>query len=520
MNRLAFFAGALLLALCGCGGYAPVSKSAAAEPIGNVTSTSNPLVALYTVTLPAPGSWVVAFGPDTNYGRSTNTVNVTTAGAATSVYVAGMLPNTTYHMRATATPASGAPIVDVDHMFTTGALPAGIPAKASVTLGTTGTAPQPGIELVDTITGAVPSTLYATDLQGNTIWTYPFPDRAAGSLLYPGKLLANGDFLVFISPLSYPLGSPGQNILREIDLAGNTVRQLTLADLNTALTTAGFQITLANYSHDFIVLPNGHLLLLTNTSRPFTDLPGFPGVTNVAGDVVVDLDTTWKPVWVWNEFDHFDVNRHPWAGTFPDWTHSNSLDYSTDDGDFIISIRHQNWVVKVNYRDGFGAGDVVWKLGEGGDFALKGGVDPTDWFYAQHDAQFATSNTTGVFSLTIMDNGDDRIFPAGVTCGTAGAPACAYTTIQQLQVDDTAMTATFQSHLILDPALYSNFAGNVEILANGNTEYCLSGVTTGSETYEVTSGANPQTVWEMATPGSDAYRTLRMPSLYPGVQWH
>ena len=362
--------------------------------------------------------------------------------------------------------------------------------------------------------------MFATDLQGNTIWAYQYPDHTAGTFLSPPKLLSNGDFLVMLTPNTYPLTDTGTHAVREIDLAGNTVRQLNMSDLNAALQAAGFNLpTLVNFTHDFVQLPNGHLLLITNASAPYTNLVGYPGVTNVVGDIVVDLDTNWKPVWVWSEFDHFDVNRIPWPAMFPDWTHSNSLSYSTDDGDFIISMRHQNWVAKVDYQNGAGTGNVGWKLGEGGDFKLVGGVDPTDWFYAQHDVTYATTNTTGIYSLTVMDNGDDRIFPAGVSCGTSGAPPCLYTTIQELQLNDSAMTATFQFHQILPASLYSYFAGNVEILGNGDFEYTLAGTTGGSQIYEVTNSSSPQTVWEMTMPGTNVYRAYRQPSLYPGVQW-
>ena len=182
-------------------------------------------------------------------------------------------------------------------------------------------------------------------------------------------------------------------------------------------------------------------------------------------------------------------------------------------------MRHQNWVAKVDYQNGAGTGNVIWRLGEGGDFKLVGGVDPTDWFYAQHDVTFATANTTGIFSLTVMDNGDDRIFPASVSCGTAGAPPCLYTTIQELQLNDSAITATFQFHQVLPASLYYYFGGNVEILGNGDVEYALAGATGGSQIYEVTNAADPQTVWEMTTPGTNVYRAFRQPSLYPGVQW-
>ncbi len=489
---------------------------------GAVAATANAMVALYTLTLPFPGAWSVAFGPGTNYGRMTNTVTVSTGGTVASVFVAGMLPNTTYHMKAMATLANGSVGSDVDHTFATGALPAGIPATFPVTLGT-GT-PQPGIEIVNPIVEAIPTTVLATDLQGNTIWAYQYPDRVANSIFYPPKLLPNGHFLALISPISYPLVYDGSYHIREIDLAGDTIHDLTMDSLNAALAAGNFPVpTLLNFSHDFLALPNGHLLVLTNATVPYTGLIGYSGTVNVVGDVVVDLDANWNPVWTWSTFDHLDVNRHPWPAMFPDWTHGNSLSYSQDDGDFIISLRHQNWVVKVDYQNGAGTGNILWTLGEGGDFTLVGGTDPTDWFYAQHSVIYATENTTGVYSLTLMDNGDDRIFPAGVTCGTTGQPPCLYTTIQELRIDETAKTATFQFHEILPPSLYSFFAGNTEILANGNIEYMLAGVTAGSEIFEVTPGSTPEstpvTVWQMTTSGSWSYRGFRQPSLYPGVQW-
>jgi arylsulfate sulfotransferase len=482
---------------------------------GTVSSTANPQVALYTLTMPRAGSWSVSFGLTTAYGQTTSVQPVDKGRLTASMYVAGMLPNTTYHMQATVTLKDKTVATDRDHTFTTGSLPPGIPASLPVTLGTG--SPQPGIELIDVLAGQMPSTALATDVQGNVIWTYPFTDRTFGTLIYPAKLLPNGDVMLYLSPPSYPLGQPGSNIMREIDLAGNTIHDLPMADLNAALADAGFSITLQNYSHDFVLLPNGHYLIIANTVRAFTDLPGYPGTTNVVGDAVVDLDTNWKPVWVWNEFDHFDVNRHPMQ--FPDWTHTNSVAYSPEDGNFIVSIRHQNWIVKVDYRNGHGSGNLVWKLGEGGDFELKGGVDPTDWFYAQHDAQFITAKSTGEYSISIMDNGNDRIFPTGVTCSSGDAPPCLYSTIQIMRINESAKKATLKFHQILPTFLYSGFAGNVEIMANGNIEYDLAGTNGGAEIFEVTDTTKPTTVWNLAQPASSDYRGFRLPSLYPGVQW-
>ena len=118
-----------------------------------------------------------------------------------------------------------------------------------------------------------------------------------------------------------------------------------------------------------------------------------------------------------------------------------------------------------------------------------------------------------------MDNGDDRIFPAGVTCGSSGAPPCLYSTVPVWQIDQSAKTATLTFHQILPANLYSNFGGNAEQLTNGNVEYDLCGVGAGSYVYEVTQESTPQTVWSMQVTGTNLYRAFHIPSLYPGVQW-
>jgi arylsulfate sulfotransferase len=489
------------------------------SPFGSVTSTPNPLVAEYSVNPALRGTVTVEFGETTDYGMSTAPV-ATTVGP-TTVMVAGMKGNATYHMRARAEYDDGTSRLDVDHVFTTGSLPQGILPSYTVT-PTSGLTPQPGIELVDPITPPHSLAPFATDLQGNVIWIYAPPEiQQPANLIYPVKLLSNGHFMCLIAPnstdpITTPAPASAANVLREFDLVGNTVRELTMADLNAKLAAANFNLTLLLFSHDFAVLPNGHVLVIANTTKQFTNLPGYPGTTNVLGDVVIDLDPNFNPVWVWNEFDHLDVNRHPYM--FPDWTHSNAIAYSADDGNFLISLRHQDWVLKVDYRDGAGAGDILWKLGEGGDFKLQGAVDPTDWFYAQHDVNFVSSNTTGSFKLAVMDNGDNRFFPSGLTCGTTGAPAC-YTTIPVMLIDENAKTASFLFHHLLPTNLYSFFAGDTRVQPNTNVEYNLAGVGATSYIFEETPSATPQTVWEMFISNANTYRALRMPSLYPGVQW-
>ena len=185
----------------------------------------------------------------------------------------------------------------------------------------------------------------------------------------------------------------------------------------------------------------------------------------------------------------------------------------------IVSIRAQSWVVKVDYSNGAGQGDILWKLGYQGDFTLLGGTDPIDWFYGQHAPFFVTRNTAGKFTLALFDNGDYRVFPTGVTCGIKGEPACLYSTVPILQIDEAAKTAA----LLFDPVAptYSNFGGNAAVLRNGNLEYCESagGPGIAGDIYEITIGSSPEAVWSMLVSGQFVYRGQRIPSLYPDVQW-
>lgn len=486
------------------------TASVAVIPPGQVTTTNNPQVALYTIAPPVSGSVSIQFSTDTSYNLTTWTQPATGNDTPLSIFIAGMRASTPYHMRAVMTLSNGAQFTDSDHIFTTGAINTASFPQISVSTPS-GLTPQPGIEMINTIN--TPTQAFATDLSGNVIWSYQ--GLQSGDTIQPIKLLANGHMIINIE-------NPTASRLLEVDLAGNSIRQLDIATLNQRLAAAGFNIVAATMHHDVTPLPNGHFLILVNMTKPFTNLPGFPGTTNVAGDQIIDLDPNWNPVWVWNSFDHLDINRHPM--NFPDWTHSNAIIYSKDDGNIILSIRHQNWIIKINYNNGQGDGSILWHLGEGGDFKLVGGTDPTDWFWAQHWPNFASTNTTGVFSLAVFDDGDDRQLPAGTT----GAPpqgnclssiAC-YSTGEVLQLDENAMTATITFHDF--PNLYSFFGGNAEVLANGNLEYDLCAASPGGNAVvlELPQQENPrQIALQMNISGDGTYRAYRLPSLYPGVQW-
>ncbi|HEV2464026.1 MAG TPA: aryl-sulfate sulfotransferase [Acidobacteriaceae bacterium] len=498
-----------------------------------VTATQNPVVALYSWQAPSQGNVSVQFGATTSYGFTTSAATTPANGGPVSILVAGMKQNTAYHMRAVLTESDGTVVDDQDHTFTTTSFPSSLQPQVTTTTAS-GMTPQSGIEMVNassiapnnktttTYLGA-----YALDLSGNLIWGYQPPDLPSKyTIIQPLKLLPNGNLLMVLSFASqYVL--PGQGVtltpgeesvdlIREIDLAGDPVAQITLDQLNAKLANAGYSnMTLTDLHHDVTMLPNGHIILIANMLKSYSNLTGISGSTNVLGDVLVDLDPNFNVSWVWSTFDHLDVNHHPIG--FPDWTHTNAVFYSPVDGDLLISMRHQDWIIKIAYENGAGNGDVLWKLGNGGDFTLSGGTAPQDWFYGQHDPSFVGGATSGQFSLAMMDNGYGRMLADGSQCTSSGS-AC-YTTAPVVAINESAKTANITFRQMVPASQFAIWGGNAEVLANGDMEYDLCSEADGSEVDEVTTTGSPQAVWTMKETGENLYRAMRIPSLYPGVQW-
>jgi arylsulfate sulfotransferase len=486
-------------------------------------ATGSPLVAAYSLSLPSSGRMSVEFGKTTDYGLNTWEVQSGTKGGPVKVLVAGMIGKTLYHMRAKVTLDNGATYTDADHTCTTGTPP---PTPAVQISAMNGGTPQPGIEIWNTVIPSNVIQAYATDLQGNVIWSYLYQGSIV-DLIQGIQLLPNGDMLMLISYLSSTTvnGTLGLvNDVREVDLAGNMVREISMDALNQKLAASslrdadGHVYALKSFHHGVIALPNGHWVMLAAYNKSYTNLPGYPGTTSVIGDAIVDVDANGNPDWVWNTFDHLDINRHPM--NFPDWTHSNDMVYSSDDHNLLLSIRHQNWIIKINFLDGAGSGNVMWRLGEGGDFKLVGGTDPTDWFYAQHGLSFFSPNTTGVFRLGLLDNGNDRMFPSGpVLCQPLkpAVPTC-YSTVPILELNEGAMTATLVTHYEPPPSYFSFFGGNAELLPNGNIHANFSAAVSGAIVQELSPRAT-QVIWQGTTPNAYQFHAYRWPSLYPGVQW-
>jgi hypothetical protein len=491
---------------------ATISPSASFS--SSVTATNNPQVARYVLTAPAGSSARVEFGLTTEYGRSTWEVPAPAGGGLITILVAGMLAGSTYHMRAVVRLENGTLIADVDHTFTAGELPLiGLPKLAVTTVGQ----PCPGVEFVNMNPGLVS----VADLQGNIIWYYRNEsDIAKHAHPMPMKPLSNGNMMALITNRYTGHPTP-YSALREFDLAGDTVsnqyglRQLEIPELNERLknirTPFGRLVQVNYYSHDFLPLPNGHVIALC---QEFLTIEGIDG--EVWGDALVDLDESFTPVWVWSAFDVLSLDRKgfEWvkggaATGSHDWTHCNCVD-ATPDGNLLLSVRNQSWVLKLDYANGTGDGSIMWTLGFQGDFALQTG--PADWFYAQHYPHILETSGPYISALTVVDNGN---------CRVASDPP-PYSRGLIMNIDEAQKTAEVIWRYTTPPSFYSFWGGDVVRLPNGHMEVCMSDPYPDrkpmqSFAREVTYDQQP--VWTLDVTPANAYRSYRIPSLYPGVQW-
>jgi len=444
---------------------------------------------------------------------------------ATTILVAGMRASTTYHLRSQ-TQCSGITesVTSPDMTFTTGPIPSSLPFPTIKVTRPSTSASSPenaGIEMVTVASGNVPA--FFTDRDGNVIWYY---NVGSTSSPYMFKFLPNGHIVMMIT--TSPTAITAISSIREIDLAGNIIRELDIPTLRQKMQAAGFDFAAENFTHDLVPLDNGHVVALVNYSKTFTDLPGYPGSLAVIGDGLVDLDENWNPVWAWNSFDYLDVNRH--LNGLPDWTHGNGVAYSPNDGNVILSLRHQSWVLKIDYSNGAGTGNILWRLGYQGDLALTvNGVpsdDPSQWFSFQHFPVLISQSGPKTL-LGVWDNGDNRVLNAqGVICGPPpvyNVPC--YSRAAIFDIDESNKTADMAWDDL--PGLYSIWGGNINQLANGNVEFDAnspagpSGLNAGSIIQEVTQTSTPQVVWQMVVgPNTlNAYRAYRYPSLYNGITW-
>jgi hypothetical protein len=478
-----------------------------------VNRTANPLVALFSAPPGPEGTVHVEFAAQsaTLVWQSTNELP-SEPGKSTNFFVAGMLPSTTYEMRDVfSNGATSAP-----QLFTTGS----VPTNLSFPHFTVQPPPAPGSDLnqgmifqqLPTSPSNTPNPL-ATDLSGRIVWYYDV-SQAGLTHTYAGQSLAPGGTVLVLGVDRYAPLPATLDVLREIDLAGNTVRETNINAVNAQLTTLGDH-PIFSFSHDVERLPNGQTAVIALTERSI-DVNGTP--TEYVGMSIVVLDENFQVSWVWDSFDHLDVNRGPILGEVlqpggtdqltastpilpaVDWLHMNAVSWSPEDKNLVVSLRAQDWVIKIDYANGTGDGHVIWRLGQGGDFTVNS-TDPNPWFSHQHDAHFIDDNT-----LILFDNGNTR---------RANDPT-ADSRGQVWKIDEQTMTATLVVNV--DMGSYSPMFGSAQRLSNGDYSFLSGGQGPATRQFAQTIEVRPDgsTAYVLAD-NKWVYRSFRIQTLYEGV---
>lgn len=152
----------------------------------------------------------------------------------------------------------------------------------------------------------------------------------------------------------------------------------------------------------------------------------------------MDLHTG-EIVWSWDICGRFDPPT--WTR---DWAHINTYAPIPEEGAFLLSLRNVSAILKIDEA----SGDVIWHLGEGGDYTLESG----EWFYLQHAVELEEDG-----HVLLFDNGPmDRPYSRAV----------------ELELDEAAMTARIAWEWVPEDtsgAWYTSIWGDADRLPNGNT---------------------------------------------------
>ena len=476
-----------------------VTRVTGNQPV--VSPTSHPLVALYSAPPCTAGTARVTFQSEDGAVFHTP-YKPCISGRSLNFYLAGLAADMTYTAALTivegADTSSALPVT-----FQTGDADPGLPALA-VLQAAAGPDPQP--VLLQTPLG---KRAIASDMSGRLLWFGP------SDLSYLTRPVGDGTFL----GLSSGGISPEQDVVRRFDLVGMTVQETNVARVSEQLVALGKR-SISGFHHEARILSNGSLLLLADVEQILTGVQG-PGPVDVIGDMIIVLDRDLQVAWTWDTFDHLDPSRSAVLGeacpTSPgcpphylsvdanDWTHGNVVS-ETPDGALLYSARHQDWLIKVDYGSGMGAGDVIWRLGKDGDFTYDS-TDPYPWFSHQHDAGYAPSSRS---VITLFDNGNTRV---ALTGGGSSRG-------QAIQVDEARRTV--RAVVSAEIGAYSSALGSAQRLDDG-TYHFEAGLIVRSTGQLPPSGSVSLQFDSLGTQVESAialpvpvYRSFRLKDLYGG----
>ena len=280
--------------------------------------------------------------------------------------------------------------------------------------------------------------------------------------------------------------------IQEINAAGETLRKWYTIGRRPKDIDGGVPVNTLYFHHAAQELPNGNLVALSIAHREFDNYAldqasphGDKGKRTLVGDTLVEFRPDGTIVNEFSFFDILDPYRFVYGLDAPfwtnaevvpegaDWTHANGLIYDPTDDSFIITVRHQDCVIKIDRQ----TGALIWVLGvpDGWqdkwlDKLLKP-VGETTWHWHSHDPSILRDG-----SIMIFDNGAAGAIPPKpqTDINSCISRAIIY------RVDEGAMTVE-QSWSFGEKkhtAPYSMYvSGAYELPATGNIFVTFGGIT-------------------------------------------
>lgn len=274
-----------------------------------------------------------------------------------------------------------------------------------------------------------PGSLVILNSKGNIVWYEPFKKGVKVSHWTPRQT-------ILCIAGSEKIPSSGGDEIIETDLQGHTLRHLQ--------TGQGDMDEMVHHEVRTDSLQNLYALTFTTQLR---NLEAVGGVANdtIHGDGIVLFDRHDKKIWHWSSLDHLDpLHEKDILKKKKDWGHANAL-FRLEDGNFLISFRDFSQIWKVHYPDG----KVLWKLGQGGDFALPDSAV----FSGQHAVQM---NAAG--QLTMLDNGMARKQGRALS----------------LALDTVHHTVQVLMNTAVPKQYFSATKGNMQVLDSQHLLFCLT----------------------------------------------
>jgi hypothetical protein len=425
------------------------------------------------------------------------------------VIVAGMRAATTYQIRVGVRDAAGnLTIWPIPFAMTTPPLPSTFPPLHVTVAPPAVTEPSVTLFVAFFSSPTLPGSggyVIALDAQGEVVWFYFTRDRVTNV-----ERMRNGHLLLLFSPFQ----------AQEVDLAGNILRRWWATGGGLVNMPPGaIPVATDQFHHEFHELSNDPAADFLALSTEVRQYPNYPAneidtsivdpIANVAGEVIVEFlydGTVVRETKLLDILDPYRICYGSLAGFYDsvygvltkDWAHANSVIIDPNDNSYIVSLRHQDAIVKIDRV----SGQLIWIHG-----APERWVAPWSakllapsgfnfsWQYHQHGPHI---DSNGI--LTLFDNGNYRVIPPT----PIGPVSTYYSRAVKYLIDPVAMTTEVLWEYRGPTPFFSGFLGDCDPLPQTGTVLICDGarqVTGQNKTYgrlvEVAARGTSQVVWEV-----------------------